>query len=64
MTCILNHVQFWLYGGYVLRSFTTLDGLPDLYGLKYDSVTASRLLLYLCCYKLDGSATIMEIDEN
>ena len=34
-----------------------LDGLPGLYGLKYDSVTACGLLLYLCSYKLDGSAT-------
>ena len=33
-----------------------LDGLPGLYGLKYDSVTACRLPLYLCSYKLDGSA--------
>ena len=34
-----------------------LDGLPDLYGLKYDSVTAYGLLLYLCSYKLGGYAT-------
>ena len=34
-----------------------LDGLPGLYGLKYDSVTACGLPLYLCSYKLDGSAT-------
>ena len=34
-----------------------LDGLPSLYGLKYDSATACGLLLYLCSYKLDGSAT-------
>ena len=34
-----------------------LDGLPGLYGLKYDIVTTCRLLLYLCSYKLDGSAT-------
>ena len=34
-----------------------LDGLPCLYGLEYDSATACGLLLYLCSYKLDGSAT-------
>ena len=35
-----------------------LDGLPGLYGLKYDSATAYRLPLYLCSYKLVGSATL------
>ena len=40
------------------RPFVVLDGLPGLYGLKYDSATACGLLLYLCSYKLDGSATI------
>jgi len=34
-----------------------LDGLPGLYGHKYDSVTACGLSLYLCSYKLDGSIT-------
>ena len=34
-----------------------LDGLPGLYGLKYDSATAYGLPLYLCSYKLVGSAT-------
>ena len=34
-----------------------LDGLSSLYGLKYDSVTACGLPLYLCSYKLVGSAT-------
>ena len=34
-----------------------LDGLPDLYGLKYDSATAYGLPLCLCSYKLVGSAT-------
>jgi len=33
-----------------------LDGLLGLYGLKYDSATASGLPLYLCSYKLVGSA--------
>ena len=28
-----------LHVGYVSRSFVTLDGLPGLYGLKYDSAT-------------------------
>ena len=39
------------------RPFVVLDGLPGLYGLKYDSATACGLLLYLCSYKLDGFAT-------
>ena len=39
------------------RPFVVLDRLPSLYGLKYDSATACGLLLYLCSYKLDGSAT-------
>ena len=34
-----------------------LDGLLGLYGLKYDSTTAYGLPLYLCSYKLVGSAT-------
>ena len=38
------------------KPFTVLDGLLGLYGLKYDSATACGLLLYLCSYKLDGSA--------
>ena len=46
-----------LYVGYVSRSFATLDRLPDLYGLKYDSATACGLPLYLCSYKLVGSVT-------
>ena len=37
------------------RPFVVLDGLPGLYGLKYDSATACGLLLYLFSYKLDGS---------
>ena len=39
------------------RPFVVLDGLPGLYGLKYDSMAACGLLLYLCSYKLDDSAT-------
>ena len=40
------------------RPFVVLDGLPGLYGFKYDSAIVYGLLLYLCSYKLDGSATI------
>ena len=36
-----------LYVGYESRSFVTLDGLPGLYGLKYDSVTASVVAIVL-----------------
>ena len=39
------------------RPFAVLDGLLDLYGLKYDSVTAYRLSLYLYSYKLVDCAT-------
>ena len=35
-----------------------LNGLPGLYGLKYDSVTTCRLPLYLYSYKLVGSTTL------
>ena len=38
-----------------LRPIVVLDGLPGLYGLKYDSATAYGLPLYLCSYKLVGS---------
>ena len=34
-----------------------LDGLPGLYGFKYDSATACGLPLYLYSYKLVGSVT-------
>ena len=39
------------------RPVVVLDGLPGLYGLKYDSATACGLPLYLYSYKLVGSAT-------
>ena len=39
------------------RPIVVLDGLPGLYGFKYDSVTACGLSLYLCSYKLVGSTT-------
>jgi hypothetical protein len=31
----------------LLRSFATLGGLPSLYGLKYDSVTAPMVAVVL-----------------
>ena len=52
---MLNHVRSWLYVGNESRPFMVLDGLPGLYGLKYDSATACGLPLYLCSYKLDSS---------
>ena len=41
-----------------------LDGLPSLYGLKYDSATSSGLPLYLCSYKLVSSATCVTGDSE
>ena len=38
------------------RPFAVLDGLPGLFGLKYDSETAYGRPLYLCSYELVGSA--------
>ena len=54
---MLNQVLSWLYVGDESRPFVVLDGLSGLYGLKYDSVAACRLPLYLCSYKLVGSTT-------
>ena len=54
---MLNHVRSWLYVGDESRTFMVLDGLPGLYGPKYESATAPWLPLYLCSYKLDGSVT-------
>ena len=45
---VVNHLS---------RPVMVLDGLPGLYGFKYDSATAFGLLLYLCSYKLGGFAT-------
>ena len=59
IACMLNHVRSWLYVGDESRPFVVLDGLPDLYGLEYDSTTACGLPLYLCSYKLDGSVTTL-----
>ena len=39
------------------RPVVVLDGLPGLYGFKYDSATACGFPLYLYSYKLVGSAT-------
>ena len=52
-----NHVRSWLFVDRLSRPIMVLDRLPGLYGLKYDSATAGVLLLYLCSYKLVGSAT-------
>ena len=41
-----------------------LDGLLGLYGLKYDSVTACGLPLYLCSYKFVGSMTVSTSSES
>ena len=53
---MLNHVRSWLHVGDESRPLVVLDRLLGLYGLKYDSATACGLLLYLCSYKLGGSA--------
>ena len=55
---MLNHVRTWLYVDRLSRPIMVLDRLPGLYGLKYDSAPACGLLLYLCSYKLVGSATV------
>ena len=41
-----------------------LDGLPSLYGLKYESAPAPWLPLYLCSYKLDGSIMGLAFTEQ
>ena len=40
------------------RPIVVLDGLPGLYGFKYDSTTACGPPLYLYSYKLVSSATV------
>ena len=45
---VVNHLS---------RLVVVLDGLPDLYGFKYDSATACGTPLYLYSYKLVGSVT-------
>ena len=54
---MLNHVRSWLYVGDESSPFMVLNGLPYLYGLKYDSATTCGQPLYLCSYKLVGSVT-------
>jgi len=53
---MLNHYDLGLYVGWfeIPRDFV---GLPELYGLKYDKLIASVIVLYLCSYNLDGSVT-------
>ena len=46
------------------RPVVVLDGLPGLYGFKYDSVTAYGLSLYLYSYKLVGSMTGAEPEDG
>ena len=53
------------------RPFEVLDGLPGLYGIKYNNATTCGLPLYLCSYKLVGSAiegvgggVVVEGEEN
>ena len=47
------------------RPIVVLDGLPGLYGFKYDSATACGLPLYLYSYKLVDSATSeINIERN
>ena len=52
---MLNHARSWLYVGDESRPFVVLDGLPGLYGLKYESAAACTCALY----KLDGSITVI-----
>ena len=54
---MLNHIRSWLYVDHLSRPIVVLNGLSGLYGLNYYSATACGLPLYLCSYKLVGSAT-------
>ena len=49
VTCDVCWIMYdlGLYVGYESRSFATLDGLPGLYRLKYDSVTAPLVAIVL-----------------
>ena len=44
---MLNHVRSWLYVGNESRPVMVLDGLPGLYGLKYDSTIVSVVTIVL-----------------
>ena len=44
---MLNLYDLGLYVGYDSKSFVTLDGLPGLYGLKYNHATASMVVIVL-----------------
>ena len=44
---------------YLSRPVVVLDGVPGLYGFKYDSATACGTPLYLYSFKLVGSATVV-----
>ena len=46
------------------RPVVVLDGLPGLYGFKYDSATACGLPLYLYSYKLVGSTTLVSVQDR
>ena len=46
------------------KPVVVLDGLPGLYGFKYDSATACGLPLYLYSYKLVGSAIACEVTHG
>ena len=51
---VVNHLS---------RPIVVLDGLPGLYGFKYDSATACGLPLYLYSYKLVGSTIAPKMEE-
>ena len=63
--CNMWHVCWILYDlgccNRLSRPVVVLDGLPGLYGFKYDSATACGLWLYLYSYKLVGSTTILPL---
>ena len=44
---MLNHVRSWLYIVNESRPVMVLDGLPGLYGFKYESVTAPMVAIVL-----------------
>ena len=46
------------------RPIVVLDGLPGLYGFKYDSAIACGLVLYLSSYKLDSFAIVLATFAN